>query len=313
MTTGRTKADSTTAGDPTCAVTGATGYLGAKIVAHLQSAGIRTLSLSRKPGPGAVPHVPFALDDQIDPDTLRRHRVRVLVHCAYDFRQRTTAAIRNVNVEGTRRLVSAARAAGVECMIVLSSMSAFAGCRSTYGRTKLEVEDIVLQEGGIVLRSGLVFGTHPGGMFGILQRAVDTLPVLPVIGGRSARLHLVLDDDLCRLIAALVEGKLAALRGPLIFAHPVPLTLREILARIARLRGRRVLLVPFSWQAAWLGLGALERIAPALGLRSDSVISLLSQEEAPRFDSAVLERISVSSLDDFVAARASPGNSRDRL
>ena len=50
-----------------------------------------------------------------------------LIHAAYDLSLTSSADIWRVNVEGTRRLLEAAKDAAVGRIIVLSSMSAFAG------------------------------------------------------------------------------------------------------------------------------------------------------------------------------------------
>ena len=132
----------------TCAVTGATGFLGGKICAHLQAAGIDTVSMSRTQPAGDAAHIPFSLDREVDPADLRAQQVGALVHCAYDFKQRSMEDIERVNVAGSRKLFKAARGAGVDTIIYLSSMSAFDGCRSKYGRGKLRLEPDVLGVGG---------------------------------------------------------------------------------------------------------------------------------------------------------------------
>ena len=138
-------------------------------------------------------------------------------------------------------------------------------------------------------------------MFNVLLKAIDALPVVPVVGGDRARLHLVLDDDLARLVTALVKGDVEPPGEPTIVAHPDSLSFRQILERLADLRDRRVTMVPFPWQAAWLGLFTIEHLAPGMGLRSDSVVSLLSQEDHPKFPHDLLDRIGMTSLDAFVA------------
>ena len=75
-----------------------------------------------------------------------------LVHCAYDFKPLRWDEIRAVNVEGARKLFPAARAAGVEKIICISSISAYDGCRSLYGKAKLEIEKIALDNGALVIR-----------------------------------------------------------------------------------------------------------------------------------------------------------------
>jgi hypothetical protein len=61
--------------------------------------------------------------------------------------------------------------AGVRRLVFISTISAFDGCRSFYGKGKLEVERITHSLGGWVIRPGLLYGEKPGGMLGRLVGA----------------------------------------------------------------------------------------------------------------------------------------------
>ena len=102
--------------------------------------------------------MPFHLGEELAPDLFRSLHISALVHCAYDFHPVKRAEIRRVNVEGSRKLLVAAQAGGVERMAVMSSISAFKGCRSLYGQAKLEIEAAAASFGALVVRSGLVYG-----------------------------------------------------------------------------------------------------------------------------------------------------------
>jgi hypothetical protein len=83
--------------------------------------------------------------------------------------------------------------------VLISSLAAFEGARSRYGQTKLE--RAVLELGGVVLRSGLVFGVDAGGLFGAMVAAIRRHPFAPLIGGGSRRLFVTHDGHLCELAA----------------------------------------------------------------------------------------------------------------
>jgi nucleoside-diphosphate-sugar epimerase len=163
------------ASDPpgVAAVTGARGFLGAHVCSHLDGAGWRVVELTRAPvdtGDGPREHRRFRLRESPEPDLLAG--VDVLVHCAYDFGPRTWDEIRTVNVAGSRRLFEAADASGVGRIVTISSMSAFEGCRSMYGRAKLAVERETYARGGVAVRPGLIFGRSAGGMVGSLVQVI---------------------------------------------------------------------------------------------------------------------------------------------
>jgi len=71
--------------------------------------------------------------------------------------------------------------AAVESIVVISSLSAFAGCRSLYGKAKLQIESLALSADAVVIRPGLVYGNDSGGMFGRLVRQVRGSRLLPVL------------------------------------------------------------------------------------------------------------------------------------
>jgi hypothetical protein len=46
---------------------------------------------------------------------------------------------------------------------------------------------------------------------------------------------------------------------------------------------KRRILIPVPWRLAWLILKSLEKLGISIGLRSDSVISLMNQDPNPPF------------------------------
>ena len=119
-----------------CAVTGATGYVGSRI-SVLWDTWLDYFEFRRRPSPYPAPdrvHVPFRLDSPIDPRCFRDNGIRVVIHCAYDFRPVNWEDIRRVNVEGSAGFLRAAKEAGVDRIIFISSISAFDGCSSLYGK-----------------------------------------------------------------------------------------------------------------------------------------------------------------------------------
>jgi nucleoside-diphosphate-sugar epimerase len=265
-----------------CAVTGANGYVGSRIARALSTAGWTPVSLGRH---GA--QVAYSLEGGPERGALRQRGARALVHVAYDFSERTWSRIQAVNVDGTRRLFETARAEGVERIVYISSTAAFDGCRSMYGRAKLEAEAVAQSVGAYVVRPGLVCGSEPGGMVGTLLKLLRRSPVVPLIGSGRTPMHTVHEDDLCRLVVHLVEGSLpdpAALVGRAITAaNESPIAFREMLQLFADQEGRRVTWAPLPWQLVWLGVKTLEVAHVPSGLRSDSVVSFVNANPHPDF------------------------------
>ena len=83
-----------------------------------------------------------------------------------------------VNVAGTEKLLAAARRDGISKIVVISSISAFEGCKSVYGKAKLAIEKLAIDFGAIVVRPGLVFSENGGAMFGSLVAQVEKSTLL---------------------------------------------------------------------------------------------------------------------------------------
>ena len=194
-----------TAQSPVAAVTGASGYLGSQICQTLESRGWQIIRLTGSPARSHGQAVSYNLAAPITAQVSEAlQSADVLIHAAYDLSLTSSVDIWRVNVEGTRRLLEAAKEAGTGRIIVLSSMSAFTGTSQLYGRAKLDIEAITVQFGGCAVRPGLVHGKGAGGMTGALRKLTG-LPIVPVIAG-GAGLYTVWEDDLMRAIALLASA-----------------------------------------------------------------------------------------------------------
>ena len=251
-------------------VTGANGYVGGRIIAHLRSSGIDAIALVRRPPPGDALARRYGLGEPLERSLL--DGIDTVVHAAYDASARGPD-IRARNVTGSLPLLEGLHERGGR-MLMVSSMSAFEGTRSQYGRAKLELERAVLERDGIVFRPGLVFGAGAGGLFGAMVRALSRRALVPMIGGGSQRLFVTHDEHLSELVAALIAGR-AGGAGPIFAAHEAPTTLRAIAEQIARAGGHRLVVIPLPPALVALGLRSAEIAGIPLPFRSDSLRSLL--------------------------------------
>ena len=265
---------------PLCAITGAGGYVGGCLKNFFAARGWEILELTRRPKPGARA-VAFQLGAEIPPPALAG--VVALVHCAYDFKPLRWDEIRAVNVEGTRKVLQAARAAGIGKIVCLSSISAYDGCRSLYGREKLEIEKIAMDNGALVIRPGLVYGSGLGGMFGKLAAQVRKSSIIPMIGDGSQIQFLVHNEDLSAFIEKFAAGKIQVAPRILTAAHGQPWPFKQLLLEIARGLDKKVKFIPLPWRLVWAGLKSAEACGLRLNFRSDSLVSLMHQNPSPDF------------------------------
>jgi nucleoside-diphosphate-sugar epimerase len=276
---------------PVCAITGATGYVGSRIAEAVRRQA-QVVALTRRPASNAEIAWTLTGKDDIAP-LLLRHKVTTLVHAAWDFRAVSKEQIWRVNVEGSIRLFQMAKEAGIRRIVFISTISAFTGARSHYGKSKLEVEAAAARLGGVILRPGLVFGESPGGVFGSIRRQVRNGRFVPLIGSGRAPQFLVPEATLAGIVADAVAGRFDTAAGqPITIANPAPYPFRDLVRSIARTEKRNATLVPLPWQLLYAGLRLGEKLGKELPFRSDSVISFIYQNPAPDF--SALEGFGIS-------------------
>ena len=210
------------------------------------------------------------------------------------------------NVSGSRRLIEAARAAGVQRFVFLSSQSASRSSPTGYGRSKWDIEQLLDAEGDCSVRTGLVSGGPPRGLYGVLFRLTKRLPVLPVIrpGAPVYPLHV---DDLCAGLLSLIEQTAAPPRLVRLAArHPV--RFGSYVRRLARERlGRRVRLLPVP-AGLILALCRVSELLPFLPtIASERVLGLKALEP---MDADSIPSPEGLVLRDVFEVLAAEGNSR---
>jgi nucleoside-diphosphate-sugar epimerase len=257
-----------------CAITGASGYVGSRVAERLTAAGWSVRRLGRSGG-----GVRFDLTDPVPAAAF--DGADALVHLAYDFSCRSWRETERVNVGGSRRLFAAARAAGIETIVCISTVAAFPGARSNYGRAKLEIERAAFEVGACVVRPGLVWGPDGGAMFGALERAVNRLPVVPLPAPAGLEIVLVNEDDLAELLARILASWPGASGELVVAASEQPLSFDALLRSLVSGDGHPARVVRLPWRLAWLGLRALELVGLTPPFRSDSLVSLVAVDADP--------------------------------
>ncbi len=264
------------------AVSGASGFLGGRLLGDLKKRGAGAVAVSRSRG-GIQADLKAVSKEELA-ESFRQERVSAFVHCAYDFSQMKWEDIKKANMEGSIAMIGAALDAQVQGVVFISSLSAFPGCRSMYGRAKLVVEEHFAREPRVsVLRPGLIYSREPGGIVGKMAAILIRAPVVPLIGnGRqiSYTCHL---EDLLEVIAGVVLSGKTLPASPIPAASPVPHAFVDILRVIARAKERSVRFLPVPSGLVWAGLKVAEAFGLSVGFRSDSVVSLQNQSTNPGF------------------------------
>jgi NADH dehydrogenase len=177
--------------------------------------------------------------------------------------------------QGTRDLVAASVAAGVERFVLMSALGTDEATSDTvpYYAAKWEMEQAVRASGleHTIFRPSFVFG-RDGGALPTFIRQVKLSPVVTVIGPGLQRSQPIWVEDVAAYVAASLAHPQAANR---LFelGGPDVVDWNELYTRIAKTLGkrRRLLHVPFS--VARLGALAVERV-PGAPISADQVAML---------------------------------------
>jgi nucleoside-diphosphate-sugar epimerase len=279
-------------------VTGANGFIGRALCRRLVAEGYGVRALLR-PGsdPGGLDTLPAL--EIVYGDVLSRESLvpAVLgaphvVHLAAATAAGRDGTYARINVEGTRNVVDAAAAAGVERFVFMSSLAAQgpstpgqAHARpggeqpmDSYGRSKLEAEAIV--QGGLgpratVLRPAIAYGPDSADVVQVIRWVRSrVLPIVP-----SLELSFVHVDDLVSL-TLLALGAEGPAFGPYFVSDGEVQTMERVVDRLEGLISERpALRLPLPPKLlSWLE-PVSQRISDSAGLGA-SVSRLIAQVRA---------------------------------
>ena len=268
------------------AVTGATGFVGRHIAAVLTRRGHAVRALVRRPIPArnleslGVELVPGDLADVAALTTLTRG-AHAVVHLVGIIVEQGPATFHAVHVDGTRRVVEAARQAGIERFVHMSAVGARDEPSATpYHRTKWHAEELVRASGlsHAVFRPSIISGPEsaPIRTLALLHR---WSPVVPVFGDGRFPTQPVWVEDVALAFALSVERP--ALSGAFELGGPQVLTYEEFLLAIGRAAGHPRPLVHVPLALARAAAGAFDLLGAAAPLTSDQLQMLVEGSATP--------------------------------
>ncbi len=247
-----------------CLVTGATGYIGGRLVPELLDRGHTVRAMARTPskldGAGWRDRVEVVRGDLTDPASLVSafdgvDVVYYLVHSmgtSKDFVDEERRSARNV--------VDAAAAAGVKRIVYLGGLHPDRKELSRHLSSRVEVGDILLKSGieTVVLQAGIVIGSGSAS-FEMVRHLTDRLPVMTTPKWVHNRIQPIAVGDVLHYLAEAATAEFGESRtwdvgGPDVMEYGDAM---QGYAAVAGLRRRIMVVLPFltptiaSW---WVGL-----------------------------------------------------------
>lgn len=285
----------------TILVTGASGFVGSHVVPRLADDGQRVVALARDQAacdrvrgrltPSQRALVDCRRGDVTDPASLPQavEGVDAIVHLVALSRDHKGGRdLRRVNLDGTRNVLDAARAAGVRRFVHLGALGVVDDPELRYATTKARAEQLVAESGldWTILKPSLLWGERDGA-FNILAGLVRLSPgVVPLVGGGTSRFQPLAVADLARIVELCLErpetvGRVYELGGPRHWTY------REQLQEVMRGMGAHRLLLPLPLPLIRLVAAAAETLRLPFPVATDQ-LRMLKLDNVTALDSVEL-------------------------
>jgi uncharacterized protein YbjT (DUF2867 family) len=226
-------------------LTGANGFIGRYLLAHLIGAGHHVVPAVRRPAEtDRLLPAPASIAVDFNRDTRPEHwlprlgRIDAVINCAGLLQGRPGESIAAIHAAAPKALFAACAAAGVRRVIQISAISAEAGAGTEYASTKREADAFLAGTDldWVILRPSLVYGE---GAYGgtALFRALAALPgAIAVIGKGDQVFQPIHIDDLTAAVLKVLDRP-EMKRVTIDPVGPETLTLRQILVDLRRWLG----------------------------------------------------------------------------
>jgi uncharacterized protein YbjT (DUF2867 family) len=268
----------------TCLVTGATGYVGGRLVPELLAAGYRVRCMARRArrlsGFGWIGQVEVAEADVLESGSLQRALAGVDVAYYLIHSLGSGPAFEATDRAAAQTFAGCARDAGVSRIIYLGGLRPAGSPRlSPHLRSRAEVGDILLNSGvpTAVLRAGVIIGSGSAS-FEMLRYLTERLPVMVTPKWVRSRTQPIAIRDVLAILAGCAHLPPQVNRS-FDIGGPDVLTYADMMQRYAAAAGLRPrLLLPVGVLTPWLSSHWVGLVTPVPGALARPLVESLRHD-----------------------------------
>jgi uncharacterized protein YbjT (DUF2867 family) len=228
-------------------VTGASGYVGGRLVVELLNRGYQVRAMVRRKLPTYShrwPGVEVVEADALKPDSLRKamENVRIAYYLIHSM-MLGPKSFSESDLEAAQNFARAAEGAGVERIVYLGGLGERHADLSEHLRNRMEVAEVL--RGGstpvTILRAAVILGSGSAS-YEIMQHLVSVLRMIFIPKWANSRCQPIAVRDVMKYLIGVLEVPETA-GGEFDIGGVEIMSYRQMLERLARLLNRRILLV----------------------------------------------------------------------
>ncbi|MEO5630779.1 MAG: SDR family oxidoreductase [Nitrospiraceae bacterium] len=276
-------------------LTGASGYVGGRLLPSLENQGYRVRCVARRPEilkRKASPSTEVVAGDVLDQPSLDSALRGVDVAYYLVHSMSSTGSFEETDRQAARNFSEAAKAAGVKGIIYVGGLGSDEEKLSTHLRSRHEVGDILRQSGLPVLefRASAVIGSGSAS-FELIRALVERLPIMVTPKWVKGKAQPIAIDDL-------LDYLMEALRIPISEYHVYEIggadqvSYAEMMHAYGRQRGLVPLIIPVPVLTPWLSALWLGLVTPLYARIGRAIIESIVHVTVVR-DNAALTTFSV--------------------
>jgi NADH dehydrogenase len=253
-------------------ITGATGYIGRRLVARLVAQGERPRCLVREINRAKrllpADKVELVQGATTPPDSLDAavQGVDTIVHAAFltaDRKQSTGNEYVKTNVQGTANLIDAAKKAGVKRIIEISGLGTKPGKPGSYMQGRYLAEKM-LKESGLdwtIIQPSVLFGKNAPFVKGLAD-LIRTSPVVPLIGGGKIMFQPIWVEDVVTVVVKVVQDPAGTTKRTYTIGGPAYYSFSQIIDILLKTMHKQRIKAPAPTPLVGIGAAVMEAVLP---------------------------------------------------